>query len=46
MLGFCFMIETDSYISFSQISYSAASMSSTFEMYDHIVVGDVGESRS
>ena len=45
-MGFCFMIESDWYISFSHRSYSAASMSSTFELFDHIVVGDVDKSRS
>jgi hypothetical protein len=40
------MIESDLYISFSQGSYSAASMSSTFEMFDHFVFRDVCESRS
>ena len=40
------MIESDSNISFSQGSYSAASMSSTFEMFDHIIFGDICERRS
>ena len=31
------MIESDSYISFSQGSYSAVSMSSKFEMSDHMI---------
>ena len=40
------MIELICIYIFSQGSYSAASMSSTFEMFDHIVFIDVCKNRS